>query len=279
MSRSRHSSSECFGGSNTWSVSSSFSWPVKSSIGEMSREDLGDAVLEEPLERLRLDLDEVREVLDLAKLRERHTLTGRDDEPTSLQSWEHRSARRTGRVAARAGNHRALGHAGAPRDATGTAGHERADTARPEHSARHAGPRRCARLRVTRWAPRGGEDTTGHPPLQASPETHSDPPPERGGRRLLELDVAPAASSWAFAFSASSFDTFSSTGFGAPSTRSLASLRPEAREGPDLLDDLDLLVAGRDEDDVELVLLLRGGRLGSAATGAGRRRPRPARRR
>ena len=37
MSRSRHSSSECFGGSKTWSASSSFSWPVKSSIGEMSR--------------------------------------------------------------------------------------------------------------------------------------------------------------------------------------------------------------------------------------------------
>src|SRR4029079_1986073 len=37
MSRSRHSSSECLGGSKTWSVSSSLSWPVKSSIGEMSR--------------------------------------------------------------------------------------------------------------------------------------------------------------------------------------------------------------------------------------------------
>ena len=36
MSRSRHSSSEYFGGSKTWSVSSSLSWPVKSSMGEMS---------------------------------------------------------------------------------------------------------------------------------------------------------------------------------------------------------------------------------------------------
>src|SRR2546421_4548414 len=35
-------------------------------------------------------------------------------------------------------------------------------------------------------------------------------------------------------------------------------LEPEAREGPDLLDDLDLLAAGRGEDDVELVLLLGG---------------------
>src|SRR3954470_15948082 len=36
MSRSRHSSSEYFGGSKMWSESSSLSWPVKSSIGEMS---------------------------------------------------------------------------------------------------------------------------------------------------------------------------------------------------------------------------------------------------
>src|SRR3954453_10862925 len=36
MSRSRHSSPEYFGGSKMWSDSSSLSWPVKSSIGEMS---------------------------------------------------------------------------------------------------------------------------------------------------------------------------------------------------------------------------------------------------
>ena len=78
MSRSRHSSSECFGGSKTWSASSSFSGPVKSSIGEMSREDLGDALVEEPLERLALDGDEVREGEDLAELAERKTFTGRE---------------------------------------------------------------------------------------------------------------------------------------------------------------------------------------------------------
>src|SRR5690348_16902874 len=42
----------------------------------------------------------------------------------------------------------------------------------------------------------------------------------------LTSTVAPAPSSCAFALSASSFETFSSTGLGAPSTRSLASLRP-----------------------------------------------------
>ena len=46
------------------------------------------------------------------------------------------------------------------------------------------------------------------------------------GMGYLSSTVAPASSSCAFAFSASSLLTFSSTGFGAPSTRSLASLRP-----------------------------------------------------
>src|SRR5436190_11858437 len=35
-------------------------------------------------------------------------------------------------------------------------------------------------------------------------------------------------------------------------------LEPEAREGPDLLDDLDLLAPGLGEDDIELVLILGG---------------------
>src|SRR5205807_8193219 len=48
----------------------------------------------------------------------------------------------------------------------------------------------------------------------------------------------------------------------------LGLLEAEAREGPDFLDDLDLLVAGSQENDVELVLFLDG--LGCAAT-TGRR--------
>src|SRR5690606_23448849 len=43
----------------------------------------------------------------------------------------------------------------------------------------------------------------------------------------------------------------------------------EAREGTDLLDDLDLLVAGGLEDDVERVLLLGGGLATTGATGSG----------
>ena len=41
-------------------------------------QDLGDTLFEEPPKRVGLDFDEVREVLDLAKLRKRETLTGRE---------------------------------------------------------------------------------------------------------------------------------------------------------------------------------------------------------
>src|SRR5919112_924623 len=46
------------------------------------------------------------------------------------------------------------------------------------------------------------------------------------GLDYLRLTDAPAPSSWPFALSAVSLLTFSSTAFGAPSTRSLASFRP-----------------------------------------------------
>jgi len=48
----------------------------------------------------------------------------------------------------------------------------------------------------------------------------------RETERYFSSTVAPAPSSCAFAFSASSLDTFSKTGLGAASTRSLASLSP-----------------------------------------------------
>ena len=83
------------------------------------------------------------------------------------------------------------------------------------------------------------------------------------------MTVAPAPSRAALAFSAASLLTFSRTVAGAPSTRSLASFRPEAREAAHLLDDLDLLVAGGLEDDVELVLLLASGLAGSGPAGGG----------
>src|SRR5690242_16541826 len=53
-----------------------------------------------------------------------------------------------------------------------------------------------------------------------------DRPSERWVRSYLTVTLAPAASRPALAFSAASLVTFSRTGLGAPSTRSLASLRP-----------------------------------------------------
>ena len=97
----------------------------------------------------------------------------------------------------------------------------------------------------------------------------------RTPRCYLTVTVAPAPSRAAFAFSAASLVTFSRTVFGAPSTRSLASFRPRLVSVAHLLDDLDLLLAGRLEDDVELVLLL-----GLGLSGARRhRRPRARRQR
>ena len=69
------------------------------------------------------------------------------------------------------------------------------------------------------------------------------------------------------AFAAASLATFSRTAFGRGLDEVLGLLQAEAREGPHLLDDLDLLLAGRLEDDVELVLLERF--LGGAATTGG----------
>ena len=80
--------------------------------------------------------------------------------------------------------------------------------------------------------------------------------------------MAPASSSCAFAFSASSLEAFSSTGLGAPSTRSLASFRPRlATIARTSLMTWIFLSPAALEDDVELVLLL-GGLGGAAATGS-----------
>jgi hypothetical protein len=47
-------------------------------------EDLGDAVLEKPLKRLGLNLDEVRELLDLTQLSERNPLTRKTSQRHSI---------------------------------------------------------------------------------------------------------------------------------------------------------------------------------------------------
>lgn len=85
---------------------------------------------------------------------------------------------------------------------------------------------------------------------------------------LLDLDGSAA---WALrdsaAFSAASLATFSRTGFGVPSTRSLASLRPSEVSSRTTLMTWIFFSCGTGEDDVELVLLGLG--LGRGATSGG----------
>src|SRR5581483_9155221 len=121
--------------------------------------------------------------------------------------------------------------------------HERADTAlgilaraEPDCQARPARPPQGAPVRLlesTHRAPGDPRRIRRDPPgVKVCLDRPEDAAPTPGFRdpvphlAYLSSTVAPAPSSWAFALSASSLDTFSSTGFGAPSTRSLASLSP-----------------------------------------------------
>ena len=98
--------------------------------------------------------------------------------------------------------------------------------------------------------------------------------PREAASRYLTSTAAPASSSCALIESASSWSTPSLTAFGAPSTRSFASLRPRPGDRADDLDHLDLLVAGAREDDVERRLLLGRGRAVAAPPARPRRRDR-----
>src|SRR5271167_4037265 len=88
----------------------------------------------------------------------------------------------------------------------------------------------------------------------------------------LTVTDAPAASSFPLASSAASLVTFSRSGFGAPSTRSLASLRPrpETISRTTLMTPIFLSPAA--EDHVELALFLGslGGRACASRAGSGR---------
>ncbi len=88
------------------------------------------------------------------------------------------------------------------------------------------------------------------------------PAPHRAGRPCIYLTstTAPWSSSCFLSLAASSLLTPSLTVLPPASTRSLASLRPRPGDGAHLLDDVDLLLAARLEDDGELGLLLDGRR-------------------
>src|ERR1700726_4496381 len=69
------------------------------------------------------------------------------------------------------------------------------------------------------------------PGLAFARQIWQDPDFAQASLRYFSSTLAPAFSSWALTFSASSLLTPSLTGFGAPSTRSLASFRPRPVRG------------------------------------------------
>ena len=129
---------------------------MKSSIGEMSAQHLRDALVEEPLERLALDGDQIREGEDLAELAERETLTGRETGHTSLLTGKRRArtwAQEWG--SGRHGSERSSQRADQGQEFQQAA--EQEDTASRKDS-RDTGRRKEASAARHPWAPR--EDTT-----------------------------------------------------------------------------------------------------------------------
>jgi hypothetical protein len=110
------------------------------------------------------------------------------------------------------------------------------------------------------------------PPVRRPPRRNQP----RQCRHYLTSTVAPCFFQHLLDLGGFVLDTPSLTVFGAPSTRSLASFRPEAGDGADFLDHVDLLVAAAVRMTVNSVCSSTGRRRRRRATG---RRPRPARRR
>ncbi len=82
----------------------------------------------------------------------------------------------------------------------------------------------------------------------------------RTQRTYLISALAPASSSFFLASSASALGTASLTGFGAPSTRSLASFRPRPVSSRTALMTVTLFAPTSSQDDVEFGLLFSSGR-------------------
>ena len=87
------------------------------------------------------------------------------------------------------------------------------------------------------------------------------------GRDYLSSTVAPASSSCGLGLLGVFLRHLLEHGLGGAVDQVLGVLEAQVREGANLLDDLDLLVAGGGEDDVELVLLVLGGSVAAAPTG------------
>src|SRR5579875_767128 len=212
MSFSLHSSTENLGGGRRSGSSGSnskinLSWPEKSSIGLMSRKASAS-----PLSRNHLKESRCTEIRSgsgrtssrLAKL-SRSRCAGRDaDKDYSLVSAK-------GTVAGCARFAHALSDEDARRPSTATGQYTT-----PAADAATQGRTRPVRAKQSKPPEPPGQEP-GRRDLR-----HGDPA-GRLERSYFSSTVAPAASSWASAFSASSLLTFSSTVLGAASTRSLAS--------------------------------------------------------
>ena len=200
-------------------------------------------------------------VLDLSELAERKTLTGRET------CQRHSSGKRSAAGAVRGAREnaqdvrRASVETRAGRDAD-QQGHERTDTARGS-IARADAERQAAATQAAGQVSSGGRIRR---PLRRSTISVS-PTGSASPGRYLSSTVAPASSSWALAFSASSLVRLLEHRLRGAVDEVLGLLQAEARERAHLLDDLDLLVAGGDEHDVELVLLLGRGRRAAATRG------------
>src|SRR6266536_2334323 len=311
MSRSRHSCSECLGGSKTWSASSSLSWPVKSSIGEMSRSTSATPSSRNHWKDSRwtaIRSGSWRTSRSLAK--ERRSRDARRANVTPLRAGARRPAPEWS-ASARTGRHGYRNLSARLRS-----------PATRVHKIRRRGDAVLGRIRRPsrrvkshwEWKPRIGRPVSGDGqgavrrrirPARSRPGSKTRAERARRARRVRGLGrnsgpgrrhpspasspCPPAAELLELDFGAGAFELglgllgvllghLLEHGLGGRLDEVLGLLQPQAGEGADLLDDLDLLGAGFGEDDIELVLLLcgrlslggrAGGRAGSHGDGGG----------
>ena len=162
-----------------------------------------------------------------------------------------------------------------------TSGRDAASTVRTALGAsigqgKRARPCRSSTSLVTRPVAWPRRRRTGATQPAAAPSRRRRPPE----RPLLQLDGGAGPFELRLCLLGVFLADLLQDGLGGAVDQVLGLLQPEVGEGADFLDDLDLLVAGPGEHDVELVLLLFDG-LGRSGAGADRRRrpPPPGRRR
>src|SRR5438105_4502302 len=240
MSFSLHSSSEYFGGSNSGSASSSFREPVKSSIGEMS-------VRVSAIPSSRNQVNESR----CTATRSGSGMTSR-----SFANEKRRRAARRAKASLLTKTRRRPSRGEEVKGHPETPNGQHSDSLRwlATASSRLHRAHDLRRIRLTLMQVKGGE-----PPAD-------DPPPVVF---LLELDGGAGGLELGLGLLGVLLGNFFQDGLGGAVDQVLGLLQAQAGERPDLLDDLDLLVAGGGEDDVELVLLLDGLGRRAAPTGAG----------